>query len=184
MIDEQAMGPGEGPEETQEHASPEEQAQYQRAMFNGMRILHGREFRGMVQQWLRQGLPGLSQALVWVVQAVVKGLAEKREPVTQPVLLGMARKLAMDLVFTASQAGQDVRPEDADRVFQLFINLFMGEHAKEGTLNMEGAEAAGMPPQVAGMFGRGRPPAGRGQAGPMAPAGPVDALAGAMGGAA
>ena len=129
-------------------ATPEQNEVLERIVINAMKIISGKQSAG-IDKLLAGGQTageGLSQALTFVLQAVVGALQKKGVEISPEIILsenGAASQITQLLVMVIGAGGQDVSPNEIKQALEVGISNFGVKQAKPSGPPQQ----PGMPPE-------------------------------------
>lgn len=132
---------GEGAGEGESNVSPEEQAQYDQFVKNGMELIYDEKTMPQLMQSLEgAGTPteGLANALVTVVMRLEDSAKQQGQEISGEVIMHAATELMEQLVELAEAAGvHEFTPEDIESSYLLAIDTYRTARQGKGDLPVD-----------------------------------------------
>ncbi len=138
MEEEQAAPEGEGGES---NVAPEEQAQYDQFVKNGMQLMYDEKATDQLLENISSSenkVEGLANALVTIVSRLEESATESGQEISGDVMMHGGQELMEQLVELVEEAGiHDYTPEEMESAFLAAIDAYRSMKQEQGTLPVE-----------------------------------------------
>lgn len=137
---EEAPEEGEGGDDG--NVSPEEQAQYDEFVNNGLRLIYDKQTMPKVLESLKGGgnpISGLANTLVTVVVTLEKQAEAAQAELSHDVIFHAAFELASDLANLQKEAGiAELNDDEVEQAIYMAVDLYRSQKENAGQLDVDG----------------------------------------------